>query len=69
MSVYDGKAIKRDFYEYKEEDSDEVQLFVYGPINRKNNIGKYPSKKDVKYFFTLSSSLASEFTKKYIFNN
>ena len=63
MSIYDGKQIERNRYQYPEE-IDEHILCIFGPINRRHNIGKYPSKKDVEYFILLCQNLQREFIMK-----
>ncbi|KAL7044540.1 hypothetical protein ACKWTF_001949 [Chironomus riparius] len=68
MSIYDGKQLERFKYEYQDEINEHI-LCIFGPINRKHNIGKYPSSKDVEYFVKLSQSLEGEFNKKYDFDS
>lgn len=71
MSTYEGKQLDRVNYDYPNEIESHT-LCIFGPINEKHNIGKYPSKKDVEYFIILCKSLNSEFTmncEKYDFNS
>jgi len=55
MSIYDGKKLNRFNYEYREDFKGSI-LCIFGPLNRKHNIGKYPSKTDVEYFINLCKS-------------
>lgn len=61
MSTYDGMQLERINYAYREEIENNI-LCIFGPINRKHNIGKYPSKNDVEYFIELCGNLTREFT-------
>ncbi|XP_070499663.1 terminal uridylyltransferase Tailor-like [Chironomus tepperi] len=66
MSTYEGKQLMRINYEYPEE-FEEHFLCIYGPINRRHNIGKYLTKSSAEYFIKLCQSLEREFIMKYKF--
>jgi hypothetical protein len=68
ISVHYGIKQVRSLYENKEEINDDYLLCIYGPINKKHNLGKYLAKKSVARFAGMASAIYYSFLKYHPWN-